>query len=58
MNTEETPLPWSAAEENIFTLAREVEWAEAYAEDCPGCSMGKLYLDFLSWELITAQAEI
>ncbi len=59
MNTEETPnLHWSTAEENMLTLARELEWAEAYAEDNPGCGMGALYLDFLRWELVMAQAEI
>ncbi len=58
MNKGETPqLYWSIAEENILTLARELEWAEAYAADYPECSMGELYLDFLRWELAAAQAE-
>ena len=57
MNTEETPeIAWSAAEENVLTLARELEWAEAYAADNPGCAMGRLYQDFLRWEMIAAQA--
>ena len=59
MNTEETPeREWTMAGENTLVLAREVEWAEAYAEDHPECSMGTLYLDFLRWELVMAQAEL
>ena len=58
MNKKEMPeLHWSIAEENILTLARELEWAEAYAADYPECGMGELYLDFLRWELVAAQAE-
>ena len=58
MNTEETPeILWTAAEENTLVLARELEWAEAYADHHPTCSMGRLYLDFLHWEMVTAQAE-
>ena len=54
---EETPeLLWTMAEENILILARELEWAEAYVADHPKCGMGRLYLDFLHWELVTAQA--
>ncbi len=49
---------WTASEETILTLAREIEWAEAYAEDYPGCLMGSVYLDFLRRELVTAQGEI
>ncbi len=53
---EDTPeLLWTLAEENVLVLARELEWAEAYAADHPGCSMGQLYLDFLHWELVAAQ---
>ena len=59
MNTEETPeILWTAAEESLLTLARELEWAEAYAADHPTCSMGQIYLDFLRWELVMAQAEL
>ena len=59
MNPEETPITvWTLAEENVLALAREMEWAEAYAEDHPGCSMGAVYLSFLRWELVTAQAEL
>ena len=58
MNTEETPETlWTAAEENTLILARELEWAEAYAGDHPACSMGQMYLDFLHWEMVAAQAE-
>ena len=48
---------WTAAEENFLMLARELEWAEAYTADHPACSMGRVYLQFLQWEMITAQAE-
>ncbi len=59
MNTEETPeIAWTTAEENTLALAREIEWAEAYAEDHPGCGMGTLYLNFLRWEMVMAQAEL
>ena len=59
MNTEETPeIDWTIAEENVLSLAREMEWAEAYAEDHLGCSMGTLYLNFLRWELVLTQAEM
>ena len=47
---------WTKAEENVLMLVRELEWAEAYAEDHPACSIGKLYLDFLRWEMAAAQA--
>ena len=59
MNTENAPeLEWTAAEENVLSLARELEWAEAYAADHPSCSMGTLYLDFLRWEMIAAHAQL
>lgn len=48
---------WTAAEENFLMLARELEWAEAYAADHADCPMGRIYLDFLRWEMISAQAE-
>ena len=48
---------WTAAEENFLMLARELEWAEAYAADHPDCAMGRVYLHFLQWEMITAQGE-
>ncbi len=56
--SEEQEILWTLAEENILALVREMEWAEAYAEDHPGCSMGALYLNFLRWELVTAQADL
>ena len=46
---------WTAGEENFLMLAREMEWAEAYSADHPTCPMGRMYLDFLQWEMITAQ---
>jgi hypothetical protein len=59
MNAEETPdLEWTAAEENLLLVARELEWAEAYAADHPKCRMGRLYLDFLHWELVAAQSGV
>ncbi len=48
---------WTAAEENFLMLARELEWAEAYTADHPACPMGRVYLHFLQWEMITAQGE-
>ena len=48
---------WTAAEENFLMLARELEWAEAYTADNPACPMGRVYLEFHQWEMITAQAE-
>ena len=48
---------WTAEEENFLMLARELEWAEAYAADHPACPMGHVYLNFLQWEMITAQAK-
>ena len=47
---------WSPEEETLLVLAREMEWAEAYAADHPACAMGRVYLDFLQWEMVTAQA--
>lgn len=59
MNTESAPeIEWTATEESVLTLAREMEWAEAYAADHPQCSMGGLYLDFLRWEMTTAQSQL
>lgn len=57
MDAEEAPL-WSAAEESLLVLARELEWAEAYAEDHPACRMGQVYLDFLHWEMVNTQIEV
>ena len=48
---------WTATEETILTLAREMEWAEAYAVNHPDCPMGNIYLEFLHRELVTAQGE-
>ena len=48
---------WTAAEENFLMLARELEWAEAYTADHADCPMGRVYLQFLQWEMITAQTD-
>lgn len=48
---------WSEHEEAVLTLARETEWAEAYAVDHPSCPMGGIYLEFLRREMVTAQGE-
>lgn len=58
MTVEEPELEWTGAEENLLLVARELEWAEAYAADCPECRMGRLYLDFLHWEMVTVQAGV
>ena len=49
---------WTETEETVLMLAREIEWAEAYAEDNPQCQMGRVYLDFLRWEMVRAQGEL
>jgi hypothetical protein len=48
---------WTAGEESFLMLARELEWAEAYAADHPDCLMGRVYLHFLQWEMIAAQTD-
>ena len=42
----------------MLGLAREAEWAEAYAEYHPECPMGGIYLEFLRREMITAQGKL
>ena len=49
---------WSPAELTLLTLARELEWAEAYAEDHAACRMGRVYLDLLRREMVMAQGEV
>ena len=49
---------WTQAELTVLMLARELEWAEAYAENHADCRMGRVYLDFLHWEIIMAQGEV
>ncbi len=59
MNAEHSPnVNWSPSEETILLLARELEWAEAYAADHPRCRMGRLYLEFVRRELVAAQSEL
>ena len=58
MNPEEAPEIRTIAEQNVLALVREMEWAEAYVQDHPGCGMGAVYLNFLHWELVMAQAEM
>lgn len=49
---------WSPAELTLLTLARELEWAEAYAESHPDCRMGHVYLGFLRREMVRAQGDL
>ena len=49
---------WSEQEYVMLGLAREAEWAEAYAEYHPECPMGEIYLEFLRREMITAQGKL
>lgn len=59
LNQENAPeMLWTETEETVLMLSRELEWAEAYAEDNPQCSMGRIYFDFLRWELVRAQGEL
>ncbi|MDQ2800362.1 MAG: hypothetical protein M3Y13_12065 [Armatimonadota bacterium] len=44
---------WEGTQETLLLLAREQEWAEAYTEDHPDCTMGRVYLDFLRRELVS-----
>jgi len=48
---------WTQPELTLLVLAREMEWAEAYAQDHADCRMGRVYLDFLRRETIRAQGE-
>ena len=58
MHEENVAELWSEKEDAVLALAREVEWAEAYAVNQPWCPMGGIYLEFLRREMITAQGEI
>jgi len=49
---------WSEQEYVRLKLARETEWAEAYADYHPECPMGGIYLEFLRREMITAQGKL
>ena len=49
---------WGRAEETVLLMAREQEWAEAYALEHPECPLGRLYLDFIRQELIQALGEL
>ena len=49
---------WSEREDAILALAREMEWAEAYAVNHLDCPMGGSYLEFLRREMIVAQGEV
>ena len=49
---------WSERDCVMLGLARETEWAEAYAIYHPECPMGEIYLEFLRREMITAQGTL
>ncbi len=49
---------WGQAEQSLLLLAREQEWAEAYAVDNPHCPMGRMYLEFLHREMIRAMGDL
>ena len=46
----------NTTEQIILLLAREREWAEAWAVDHPDCDMGRLYLQFLHREIDELEA--
>jgi len=58
MNADASDLsPTSTPQDVMLLLAREQEWAEAYAADHPGCDLGQVYLRFLRTELAHALGE-
>ncbi len=46
------PPPSLLQDTMLLLLAREQEWAEAYAADHPGCDLGQVYLRFLRDEMV------
>jgi hypothetical protein len=42
-------------DDTIFLLARELEWAEAFLQDFPDCTLGHLYFSLLECELTKAE---
>lgn len=44
--------PSSVPQDTLLLLAREQEWAEAYAADHPDCELGLVYLRFLRAEIV------
>ncbi len=59
MNAESSDLsPVSLPHDTLLLLAREQEWAEAYAADYPGCDLGQVYLRFLRAEIVVLLGEI
>lgn len=61
MNADETPsalMCWTPMEQTLLMLSREREWAEAYADEHPGCLLGRLYLEFLQKEMVRVMAEL
>lgn len=44
--------PASLPTDSLLLLAREQEWAEAYAADHPDCDLGQVYLRFLQTEIV------
>lgn len=58
MNTDRFDLsPPSLPTDALLLLAREQEWAEAYAHDNPGCDLGQVYLRFLRTEIVLLLGE-
>ncbi len=58
MNTDHSDLsPTSLPPDSLLLLAREQEWAEAYADDHPGCELGQVYLRFLRAEIVMLLGE-
>jgi len=49
--------PTSLLQDTMLLLAREQEWAEAYATDHPGCDLGQVYLRFLRDEMVRLLGE-
>lgn len=58
MNADASDLsPTSTPQDVLLLLAREQEWAEAYAADHPGCDLGQVYLRFLRGEMVRVVGE-
>ncbi len=59
MNTDSFSMPPpSLPQDTLLLLAREQEWAEAYAVDHPHCDLGHVYLRFLHDEIARLMAAV